>query len=122
MARTARRRTDRLETARRAQATTRAPPLARHSDEREPRLLGRVAVGVGWPRRHEADFESLEPRALLRVEERMWSCRDREIAVSEAATKDVLELQALGLVHGHYLHRVGPSGRCLGIVGCAREN
>ena len=47
--------------------------------------------------------------------------RDRKEPVSEPGAEDVLELQALGLVHGHDLDRVGPRRGRLGVVGGAGQ-
>ena len=47
---------------------------------------------------------------------------DREKSMREAGAENVLELEALGLVHGHDLDRVPGCGRGLGVVGGRREH
>ena len=47
---------------------------------------------------------------------------DREEPVRETGAENMLELQALGLVHGHDLDRVSACGRRLGVIGGRREH
>ncbi len=94
---------------------------AGHRDERQSRLFGQMPVGVGGPRRHESDLEALQPRPVFGVQQRMRPGFRWKQAMRESGGEGDLELETLGLMHGHHLHGVPASGCRLGVVRGARE-